>query len=218
MTGDANDMLTRLRALLPPWFPNQGFAPVLDGALTGIATTLAFLYSLYAYAQLQTRIATATDAFLDLIAYDYLGFILQRNGASDAVFGPNIRATILQERVTRAGMISALIALTGKTPVIFEPWNPEDTGCYGGPACGYGVAGGYGSVNLPGQVFIKAYRGAGSGVPNIGGYGSPPGGYGVGALEYIGPDIELSGITDDDIYETVSITKPAGVTAWVAID
>lgn len=218
MTGDVDDILTRLYGLLPPWFPDQGSAPVLDGVLTAIATTLAFVYSLYAYAQLQTRIATATDAFLDLIAYDFLGFILQRNGASDTAFRPSIQATILQERVTRAGMISALTALTGKTPIIFEPWNTGDTGAYGGPMIGYGAAGAYGSMNLPGQVFITAYRGAGSGVPGIGGYGSALGGYGVGSLEYIGPDIELSGVTDDDIYDEIAITKPTGVTAWTLID
>ena len=69
MIGDTSDLVLRLRRLLPnSWFPDS--APVLVGILSGIASALAQVYGLITYARLQTRIATTTDAFLDLAAYD----------------------------------------------------------------------------------------------------------------------------------------------------
>jgi hypothetical protein len=145
---------------------------------------------------------------------------------TDVIFRNVIRATILQERVTRAGMINAVTALVGSAPAIFEPWNTNDTGAYSGidgkkyGSMGYGVGrGGYGNMNLPAQTFIKVTRGLPSGIPNVGGYkpgGGSVGGYGVGAEEYVGPLVPLNGVTNDMIYRLISMTKPTGTTCWVA--
>ncbi len=215
-TGDSNDILARVKATIPfYWFAY--IAPLRDAVLGGLADAAAWCYAWITYAKAQARIATSTGPFLDLIALDYTGRYLQRNGASDPVFLAKIKATILQERVTRAGMISALTTLTGTAPKIFEPWNTNDTGGYGTGHLAYGQAGGYGSMQLPAQVFITVTRGAPSGIPNVGGYGNPLGGYGIGAIEYAGPQIEQSGITDQDIYDTIVATKPTGTIAWTKI-
>ena len=155
------------------WFGSA--TPVLDAVLSGIAAALAGVYTLAAYARLQTRISTATDGFLDLISQDFFGGTLPRRmRESDAAFRARILAELLAEKGTRRGMIRALTALTGRAPIIFEPARPADTGGYNVGGCGYGVAGGYGSTRLPTQAFVIAYRPLGQGIPNLGGYGSSP--------------------------------------------
>ena len=100
----------------------------------------AWCYSWIVYAQTQARLATATGIFLDIISLDFLGRHLLRNGSTDGIFRAKIKATILQERVTRQGMISALTTLTGFVPQIFEPWNLRDATGYGVGLSGYGVS------------------------------------------------------------------------------
>jgi hypothetical protein len=91
MTGDQDDMLARIKATLPPWFPDE--APVLDALLSGFANVSAWIYGLIAYAKLQTRISTASDGWLDLIAYDFFGRRMTRGNRSDTLF----RSAILAE-------------------------------------------------------------------------------------------------------------------------
>jgi hypothetical protein len=67
-------------------------------------------------------------------------------------------------------MIQALTDLTGRAPAIFEPQRPADTGSWDGPTLAYNTAGGYGSLLLPFQYFITAYRPTGVGVANVAGY------------------------------------------------
>ena len=102
----------------------------------------------------QTRIATATDGFLDLISYRLLR---QQSAAPTARAGRSVPraniATLLREKATRNGMIAALVNLTGRAPFIFEPARPADTGAYSISTSGYGVAGGYGSLMLAGAGF-----------------------------------------------------------------
>ena len=77
MQGDVTDISGRLRALLPlRWFPDQ--SPNLDAILTCIATPWAWLYGLIQYVVRQTRLNTASDRWLDLIAYDFCGASLSR--------------------------------------------------------------------------------------------------------------------------------------------
>ena len=157
-TGSPSDFVTRLKALLPNgWFRDS--TPVLDAVLSGIGSALAAVYGLTQYARLQTRIATATDAFLDLISFDFFGATLpRRSQEGDESFRTRIIAALFPERVTRRGMYRTLLALTGRVPVIFEPARPKDTGAYNTNTLGYGVAGAYGSLALPGQSFITAFR------------------------------------------------------------
>src|SRR3984957_19084211 len=97
-TGDQNDMLARIKALLPNgWF--RGLTPVLDALLSGYAWSLSFIYQLIQYAQLQTRIATATDGFLDLISFDFFGGSLPRKSQEyDAPFRSRILAQLFLEK------------------------------------------------------------------------------------------------------------------------
>jgi hypothetical protein len=225
-TGSASDILDRVKKLIPGrWF--KWVAPYRDAVIGGLSDSAAWCYGLIGYARAQTRLATAYGVWLDIFAYDFLGRFLTRNNAADATFRALIRATILQERVTRAGMINAVTTLTGKTPWVFEPWNTFDTGAYSSPAAagpkygsmGYGVGrGGYGSMQLPCQTFMKVTRTASSGIPNVAGYGNPNAGYGLGSIEYAGPLMILSGVTDEMIYRLISATKATGTTCWVAID
>ncbi|WP_407146226.1 hypothetical protein [Bradyrhizobium sp. ORS 86] len=192
-------------------------APLRDALIGGLSDAAAACYSFYAYAKLQTRIATATGPWLDLISYDFLGRNLPRGALQDPQYRALILATILQERVTRAAMVQILTKLNGSAPWIFEPWNTGDTGSYGGFTMGYGVGhGGWGNMNMPAQALMQVKRQAPSGVPNVNGYGSSIGGYGHGAIEWIGPSIEQVGLTDAQIYQVINQTRPTSVAVWVA--
>lgn len=211
-TGDAADMLARLRGLLPPWFPEAGQAPVVDGVLTAIAGSLGFIYGLIAFARAQMRLATAEGGWLNLWAYDYLGGRYIRGSAeSDASWRARVVKEILRERDTRSGVIQALIDLTGLTPAVFEPSLPFDTGGYDMPGrLAYDVNGAYGSLLTPWQAFVGAFRPSSSGIPNVSGYDSAPGGYDAPSQlcwndlsDVIGP------VTDADIQTAVDAVRPA---------
>jgi hypothetical protein len=199
--------------------------PILDGVLSGIGSMWAWLYSLIVYIALQTRIATATDVWLDIISLDYFGTGLPRNpNEPDATFSARIRANMFPPLQTRAAIVAAIQALTGRTPKIFEPANPLDGGSYNTGYSGYGVAGGYGSLALPFQLFVTAYRQITGGIPNVAGYSGnqstpqyAPGGYGGGAIEYVTLAQAGTQTNDAAIYATVAKTQAAGVTSWVAV-
>jgi hypothetical protein len=145
-TGDSNDMLGRLKALMPRgWF---GDSPaILTALLSGFAAIFESLYSVLAYARLQLRIATASDGWLDLISADFFGAGLPRKtNESDTAFRNRIIVNLFRERATRKAIIQVLTMLTGRAPLIIEPASPADTGGYGIPTSGYGVAGAYGSL------------------------------------------------------------------------
>lgn len=218
MTGSQSDFLSRIKSLLPNgWFGDD--TPVLDAVLNGIGSALAAVYDLTGYARLQTRIATASDGFLDLVSYDFLGTTLPRRaGESDAAFRARIQAELLLERGTREGMIRALEILTGRTPLIFEPGRTTDTGGLNTNSMGLNVAGGLGSLALPYQVFITAYRPVGQGIPLIAGLGFPHGALNTGSqTELASLDMIAGAVTDADIYRTVDSVKVAGTLAWVKI-
>ena len=122
-TGDQTDILSRLKALLPTrWFGTRADTPDdVDGVMTGAANALAFIYSLYAYAKQQTRIATATDGWLDMIAADFFGAaLLRKTGQSDTSYRAAINARLLREKGTRNAVTIALTALTGRAPTIIS--------------------------------------------------------------------------------------------------
>lgn len=216
-TGDQSDILQRLKATLPRWFGDS--TPILDALLQGLAWSGSFVYSLWAYAKLQTRIKTATDGWLDIIAADFFGSSLQRQAnQSDASFRARIIINLIRERATRAGIVKVLQDLTGRTPIIFEPQRPADTGAYSAPNSGYGAAGGYGSLLLPCQAFVTAFRPTGTGIPLVAGYGISTGGYGVASrAELASMDMIQGAVTDADIYAAVDSVKVAGTTAWTRI-
>lgn len=219
-------ILTRLQRLIPNGWFSVGLVPLRDALLSGIANALAFCYSLFAYVRLQTRIATATDGWLDMISADFFGTGLPReSGETGTRYRTRILANLLLERGTRPAMVQMLTVLTGLPPVIVEPWRPADTGAYSVYG-GYGVAGAYGSLNLPYQAFMTVYRPIETvnSLANVIPYGKVvigsgylgSGGYGVGATEYA-PAAALGNAIDSDIYNAIAAMKPEGTVVWARI-
>ncbi len=214
-TGDQNDMAARIKAVLPPWFSSP--SPILDALLAGIGAIWAFVYSLLSYVTLQTRIATATDIFLDLIALDFFGASLPRiAGESDTAYRARIDQEILSPRATRAALSEALVELTGRAPVIFEPMRPADTGSYNDGGAGYAVGGGWGDLSLPFQCFVTAYLPVQNGIANVAGWNGG-GGYGTGPIEYADLATMSFGVTDAEIDATIAAIMPAASIAWTRI-
>ncbi len=209
-------MIARLASLLPlRWFPDT--TAVLPALLAGLADGWAWLYAMLQYARQQTRIATATDTFLDLVSQDCFGQALPRRfGESDASFRARIQRALLPPRATRPALVGVLRDLTGRTPVVFEPARPADTGAYG-IALGYGVAGGWGSLALPYQSFVTAFRPLDAGVPLVAGWGSGAGGWGVGAIEYASAAMIEAQVSDAEIDSAIAVTLPVATIAWTRI-
>lgn len=215
-TGDNADVLARLKSVLPSWFPQS--TPILDGVLSGFAQIGAWGYSLLQYTQAQTRIATATDGFLDLAAFDFFGLRVRRKAAQpDAVLRGVIKAEVLRERDTRRGMIKALTDLTGTPVSIFEPSYAYDTGGYNTYGLAFDETGAWGSRDLPFQMFITVVEPIGAGVPNVAGFDTGYGAWGGGYSSLIDKNAITGNVTNQDIYDTVEATRAAGVTCWVNI-
>ena len=212
MVGDLADFVCRLRAVLPKrWFAEQ--SPNLQSVLTGMATPWVWLYSVINYVIGQTRLLTATEDWLDLISNDYFGPLLKRKpNEFDISYRNRIRLALLQEAATRTGVSAGVTALTGVTPLIFEPANCSDSGAYGGISAGsavtgtglaYGLAGGWGNLQMPLQFFITATRPPTTGLDAIAGYGTSNGAYGQGDSSYVDLALLPGQITDADIQATI---------------
>ena len=220
-TGDQDDLFSRIKRLLnaPQWFgEGETDTPILDAMLQAPAWGLSFVYSLFAYAKLQTRIATATDGFLDLIAADYFGPRLRRRqNQSDTSFRSQILGTVLKPKATRSAMANALTVLTGAEPIICEPRRATDVGAYG-TGLYYGSQGRYGSSLMPYQALVVAFRPLQAGVPFRSGYGDPQGAYGRAAqFAYAGLEQITGSVTDQDIIDAVNDVRPAASTIWMRI-
>ncbi|MFH5067238.1 hypothetical protein ACHHY8_02645 [Enterobacter cloacae complex sp. 2024EL-00215] len=217
-TGDQDDFVKRLKSVLPvQWFNDSN--QILDAVLNGLASALSWVYQLYTYAVLQTRILTATDSWLDIIANDFFGERIKRQaGQTNDEFLNVIRINLFRERGTRQAIIKVLEDLTGNTPKIIEPARPQDCGGYNMPNIGYGVAGAYGSLLMPYQAFVIAYRPTGEGVPYVGGYTSTVSGYSTPSRGKYASYSELTGVTDTQIYAAVASVKMEGTTVWVRIE
>jgi hypothetical protein len=215
-TGDQSDMLARMQALLPRgWFGDSN--PILNALLTACANALAWGYTLYLYAQLQTRILWATDGWLDIIAYDFFGDLLKRStGQSDSSFRNRIIINMFRERGTRKAISKVLYDLTGRYPAIVEPSRPADCGGYGAMG-GYGVAGAYGSMLMPYQAFVTAYRPTSQGYPYLSGYSKPAGGYGAASYLAYASASQAIDVTDDDIIAALNSVKLEGTAIWMRI-
>lgn len=217
MTGDQSDFLSRFKAVLPRWFGDS--TPILDAVLQGLAWSGSFIYSLWSYAKLQTRVLTATDGWLDMIAADFFGTaIVRTSNQTDASFRAKIIANLLREKATRKSIVNVLTELTGRAPIVIETERPADTGAYSAPNSGYGVAGAYGSMLIPYQAFVTAYRPPSSGIPMVAGYGSPSGAYSTPSYaEYASLSMIQDAVQDADIYAAVDAVKSAGTIIWMRI-
>lgn len=215
---------SRLRALLPKgWFSDN--APILDAVLACFAQSWAWLSEGLTYVTYQTRIATATDEWLDLIGADFFGSSLRRlPNELDDTYRARIRSNLLTDAVTRQALVVGVERLTRSTARVFEPSNCRDTGAYGssdvgadGSCCGfaYGLAGGWGNLRLPYQVFLTIITEPQPGDPMPIGYGVPGGGYSEGAYVYTALSQVPGGVTDDDIRQVVRRLLPVNCTAWL---
>lgn len=223
MIGDQANILGRLKSALPSrWF--TGATPILDALLNGSAAIFAQVYLLYAYAVLQSRIKTSTEAWLDLVSGDYFGTGLPRlTGESDTTFRTRILANLFVHRTTRPAMASILTALTGHAPKIFEPMNPNDTGALRSVSpLGYCGVARCGSLGTPFNIFITVYRDATTTTPSLGAaFIRAPQWSAMAAPLSHGYTGSLSGgvslISNAAIYAAIMATKPAGSIVWVAI-
>lgn len=201
-TGDQHDIARRLKEVIPPsWYPDPSTNE--HGFLQGFASIASSLYGLISFSKLQMRLSTMSGIFIDLFAYDHLGRTITRKaGETDTAWRARVQAALLAERVTRNGMYKAILNLTGKAPLIFEQWNPGDTGAWasrnspslntcffawgtrgngvsgflnGWPAVNgnsYGGAGAWGTRTMPNAVMMTVFRPGLQGVPNRGGWAS----------------------------------------------
>lgn len=221
MSITQSDFSDRIKSTLPArWFGDDDKNILLNGVIAGLANGFAFVHTLYSYAVLQTRIKTATDDWLDAISTDFFGLRLKRKtNQSDDSFRHRIIVNMFRERATRNAIKLVLEDLTGRTPIIFEPQRPADTGAYGvASSIAYGLVGGYGSLLLDYQAFVTAYRPTGSGIPNVAGYGISTGAYNTASQsEWASLSMITGAVTDADIYEAVASVAPAGTILWTNI-
>src|ERR1700733_879158 len=129
MPYNQQDIFQRIKASLPArWFGE--FTPILDSVLNSLAAGWLELFALLEYVQMQTRISTAFDGWLDLVARDFFWHRIRRRSLeTDSSFRQRICFELLRDRCTRSAIYDILLELTNRPPVIFEPTNPEDTGC-----------------------------------------------------------------------------------------
>lgn len=217
MTGDRNDMVARLKAALPArWFGEA--APVLEGVLAGIADIWTAIHDQLTAVIAQTRVATASDVFLDMIAADFFGARLPRRlEETDDAFRARIQKEMVRERGTRAAIVAVLEDLTGRAPEVFEPARPADTGAWSGHAA-YGTAGRWGSLALPRQVFVTARRPLGEGIATIAGWTAAPGAWAGGSIAWGTRDAIAGQVTDADIAAAVAGVMPVATIAWLRIE
>jgi hypothetical protein len=223
MLFDQPTIVQRIKATLPTgWFGEE--TPILDSVLNCLAAGWVELLTLLNYVVMQTRIATAFGGWLDLVATDFFGRRIQRRPQeTDTSFRQRIGTELLRDRCTRGAVYDTLLDLTGRSPIIFEPANPQDTGCYGTagvtePGCfGYCRSGGWGNLNSPFQAFVTAFRPVPPGIAMINGWDGVSGGYGVGLSSYASSDTNSSWAADSEIYETVARTTAVGTIVWMSI-
>lgn len=220
-TGDAADILSRLRTWLPTgWFPSDpAEGPNITAILTGIAAAVGTNFDQAAYTQLQTRIASATDGWLDLISADFFGGrISRRNTEGDPQYRGRIQRELLRERATRNALNQVLFDVTGNYPTIFENRRPLDGVCLDIPTSGLDHNGGTSGDDFNYQVFVKIARPLGGGIPNIPGLDFPQAATDVGTLTPTDPSMSLGlVVSDSDIYAAAESVRPDGVVYWVSL-
>jgi hypothetical protein len=224
MIYNQQDIFRRIKAVLPSrWFGEV--TPVIDSVLNALASGWLGVFNLLNYIKMQTRISTAFGGWLDLIAKDFFDYrVSRRQRETDDSFRSRIYMELLRDRCTRAAIYDLLTDLTGRSPVIFEPTNPQDTGCYGSLVspgignAGYGVSGGWGNLNMPFQVFVRAFRAETAGVAMVCGWGGSIGGYGAGLSAYISAEMNSPQADDFEIYQSVSNNSPVATIVWMSIE
>lgn len=211
MIGDITDLAARLKAQIPhSWFKSS---PKFDATLQGPAWALSTIYSQITYAALQTRIATATDGYLDLIANDFFGTNLPRlTNETDGAYRTRILANLFVKGPTRANMSAVLTLITGRTPDIFEPSNTNDSGGWDGEFYWDTGVGKWGDP-MPYQSFVTVYRPL-TNAQSLGELDSWRWSWdSYGAWS----DQQITSITDAAIIAAVESTRMTGSIVWMRI-
>lgn len=209
--GDISDLFARLKAQIPAsWFKSS---PSFDATLQGPAWALSTIYSQITYAALQTRIATATDGYLDLIANDFFGTNLPRlTNETDGAYRARILANLFVKGPTRANMSAVLKLITGRTPDIFEPSNTNDSGGWDGAFYWDTGVGKWGDP-MPYQSFVTAYRPI-TNAQSLGELDSWRWSWdSYGAWS----DQQITSVTDAAIIAAVESTRMTGSIVWMRI-
>jgi len=226
MTGNLADIMSRLWKVLPGrWFSEN--SPNLQSLLLSIATPWVWLFDLLRYVVQQTRLGTATDDWLDLIALDFFGANLSRKpNEPESTYRSRIQLAMVRNAATRSAVGAGLKSLVGSQPIIFEPANCGDTGSYGSLSAtsalvatgtAYGMTGGWGSLQHPLQFFVTVTRPPTLGLGALAGYDTPNGGYGEGAIAYADLSLLPGHVTDEDIQATLCSLMPLNAVAWLRI-
>lgn len=216
MTGDADDILSRIRRGLPPWFGRDGDAPALDALLSGVAALLAWFYGLYQFTRAQTRVATSTGGWLDLSAGDVAGGDLPRfSGETDAAYARRIRLEPLRDRNTIPAIRKAVFDITGIEPDVYEGFDTFGNGAFGASNLALSRAGRWSSTQLAFVVLVTVYMHNNYGIPNRGGFDDGAGGLGDGNFSWAdASEIIGSGATQDDVLAALERVRAAGVTIY----
>jgi hypothetical protein len=223
VTYTQQEIASRIKRTLPGrWFGDT--TPVLDSLLNALSAGWIGLFDLVSYTIMQSRIATAIDVWLDLSSRDFFGYrLLRRQRETDTSFRTRIVSELLRDRCTRTALSDLLRDLTGQMPQIFEPTNPQDTGCYGslvppvGGTSAFNTTGGWGSLAMPFQTLVRTSRPATPGIAMVNGWGGSIGGFGMGLSAYISLEMNASEPTDTEICREVTRTAPAGSIVWISI-
>jgi hypothetical protein len=210
--GDVNDIFSRLKAQFPPsWFKSS---PNFDATLQGPAWALSTIYAQITYATLQTRIATATDGYLDLISNDFFGTTLPRlPNEQDGAFRARILANLFVKGPTRANMSAVLTLITGRVPDIFEPSNTTDSGGWDGGFYWDTGVGKWGAP-MPYQSFVTAYRPITNALSRgeLDSWRWSWDSYGAWS------ETPLTAVTDAAIIAAVESTRMTGTVVWMRIE
>ncbi len=194
---------------MPPWFGDNN--PILEAILAGFGSIAEFIYCNLVYVKLQERITTATDEYLDFFAQCYFGALIRRcPNESDDSFRARLLKLMIAPRVTKQAMIDRLTDLTGRAPVVYESFGGENA-FYGHSFYGHSPMGGEG----PYQAWITAYRPIAP-VDNTTAFLNDTAF--LSAESYYGKSGTSGGcVTDEDILNTIEITKLEGTLMHVTI-
>ena len=121
------------------------------------------------------------------------------------------------------------LAYAGQDYVAAEAGGYDLSGAYDTGTTGYDVEVGatgnsspgmgcWGSLEVPYQMFVTAYRPVGGGIPGASGTDTGGKGYDIGAFAYVDESENVSPVSDDEILAAVAATQAAGVTAWTRIE
>lgn len=215
-TGDVADCTARIAATLPPWVPTS--LPIINAVLTGLGKGFSHVYHLISFVRTQSRIATATGGFLDIIAADFFGTnMLRRAAEPDSVYQARLLKELLRPRVTLAAIKQMLIDLTGRTPSIIVPGNPGNIGGLDIGTLALDTDGCSIFAGVNNQIFITAFRPIGNGVPLVSGLDSFPSGLDVGNISLVDLSQITGPLTDAEITAQILRTVAAGIDAEISI-